>query len=314
MVEDDLGDDPWRLPADGHDHERTWMAYGATRAQWAGDLDRARAAVAAIAAAITPFEPVSMLVRPDEAAEARDRLGESVTLVETELADLWIGRSGPTFVTENRRLGALAHGASSGDDDGTRVPSVVADRAGARPVRTELMIEGGALSVDGGGTALLAESAVLGGERNPGWDKDAVERELDLLLGLRTIIWLPGEAQRDGRGGGRYARFAGKGTVLAARPGTAGAGADEIIRSQVEVLREARDTDGDSLKVISVSAESLDYYVCNGGLILPKGVDAAAREALTELYPDHTVTEVDAEVLASGGGISDAALAQPALS
>ena len=62
---------------------------------------------------------------------------------------------------------------------------VVAARAGAGRSPHALVNEGGAICVDGEGTVLATESVQLHDRRNPGWSRDAVERELCAMLGGR---------------------------------------------------------------------------------------------------------------------------------
>lgn len=314
MDRDDLDDELWRLPAEGEDHERTWMAYGVPTDDRGADAARVRDCVTAIAAAITAFEPVTILVRPGDAAEAKKRLDPKVTVVETNLKDLWIRGSGPAFVRDGSRLGAVDIAGGPVDDAEAQVASFVAEQAGARSVETDLVVEGGALEVDGEGTAIVAESAVLGGNRNQGWTKETAERELRRLFGLRTIIWLPGVRPEDGPPGG-WARFAGEGQVVAARPGSGRAADEDVLGEQMRTLREARDADGERLKVTTVAPSALDYYLCNGGLILANqsdsAADAAAREALGHLYPGRKIATVDTQALASSGGLRAVTLPQP---
>ena len=53
-----------------------------------------------------------------------------------------------------------------------------------------LVMEGGALHVDGEGTALVTEECLLNPNRNPQLTRAAIERGLCEYLGVRRIIWL----------------------------------------------------------------------------------------------------------------------------
>lgn len=94
------------------------------------------------------------------------------------------------------------------------VAAEVAKRAGVPTIHTELVLEGGAIEVDGRGTAIVTESCVLNDNRNRGRSKSEVEAELRRLLGLHKVIWLPGIAGMDITDGHTdfYARFAGPGS------------------------------------------------------------------------------------------------------
>ena len=98
----------WRMPDEGERHTRTWMALGATEEIWGADLvDAVWEDLAAVAAAISRFEPVSMLVRPDEMDLARELLDPAVELVALDIDDLWIRDTGPVFVTDGAQLAGV---------------------------------------------------------------------------------------------------------------------------------------------------------------------------------------------------------------
>ncbi|KAL7189873.1 hypothetical protein ACSBR1_039511 [Camellia fascicularis] len=54
-----------------------------------------------------------------------------------------------------------------------------------------MILEGGAIHVDGEGTCLTTEECLLNKNRNPHLTKEQVEDELKAYLGVKKIIWLP---------------------------------------------------------------------------------------------------------------------------
>ncbi len=99
--------DDWFMPDEGEPHQRTWMAFGASKDVWGGKLlPEVQRNLATIARTIAQFEPVAMLVRREDEATARALVGSSkdVELVVCPLDDLWVRDSGPVFVvTEDGR-------------------------------------------------------------------------------------------------------------------------------------------------------------------------------------------------------------------
>lgn len=332
----------WVMPDEGARHTATWMSFGASEEIWGDDLlATVRRNLADIANAIVRFEPVKMLVRPDEAALARTMVDPAVSLVPLPVDDLWVRDSGPVFVAgAGASLGGVGFNFNGwGNRQEHRrdalVAAAVTEAAAATAVTTELTLEGGALEVDGLGTAIITESCVLNENRNPGWSKADVEAELGRLLGVRKIIWLPGIAGRDITDGHTdfYARFASPGRVLAALDDDPASFDYEVTRAHLEILRSATDADGRRLEVTTLTAPSavrathagedfaagyINFYLCNGGLIAPqfgdRRADAAARDALARLFGDRRVVQLNVDgIAAGGGGIHCSTQQQPAL-
>ncbi|MEU6166030.1 agmatine deiminase family protein [Streptomyces tanashiensis] len=64
-----------RMPAETDRHVRTFMAWPALSSIWGTRLDGVRRDIARVAAAISRFEPVVMLARAEQAADARGTCG-----------------------------------------------------------------------------------------------------------------------------------------------------------------------------------------------------------------------------------------------
>ncbi len=61
--------------------------------------------------------------------------------------------------------------------------------------------EGGAIHVDGDGTALVTEQCLLNRNRNPALSRSRIERHLKDYLGVQRIIWLGCGVFNDETGG-----------------------------------------------------------------------------------------------------------------
>jgi len=77
------------MPAEWERHKRTWMAWPCRREAWDGPagLVRAKDAYAAVARAISRFEPVMVAARPEDADEAQQATGCEIFIVT--LDDSW---------------------------------------------------------------------------------------------------------------------------------------------------------------------------------------------------------------------------------
>lgn len=325
----------FRMPPEWAPHERTWMAWPGPNATFSDDeeLAGARAAWARVARAVRRFEPVTMVHGPGQGDSARELLGPDVDLAERELDDAWMRDIGPTFVTDGR--GGLAavdwvfNGWGAQDwarwEHDAEIARHVADLVGAPVLSSTLVNEGGAIHVDGEGTVLLTDTVQLGPGRNPGRTREEVEAEIHAKLGTSKAIWLPHGLSGD------YGRYGTQGHVdivaAFARPGTV------VVHSQrdprhpdhqrsqryLEILRGQTDAKGRRLEVVEVPAPTvlkdeagdwvdysyINHYLCNGGVVLcafgdPN--DELAAGVFRRLFPDRTVTLVDARTIFAGGG------------
>lgn len=327
----------WRMPDEGAPHEATWMSFGVRDEIWTDELAAgAREALIAIAAAIARFEPVRVLVDPD--AVPTERL-DGVDVVAHAVDDLWMRDTGPTFVTDGTSVRGVdfnfnGWGDRQEHDADATVAAGVCDAAGVERVRTRLVLEGGALEVDGEGTAIITESCVLNDNRNPGWSKQDVEEELERLLGVTTVIWLPGIAGMDITDGHTdfYARFARPGVVVAGLETDPDSFDYDVTRTHLDILRGATDAAGRELQVEVLESPSsvreeydsedfaagyINFYLCNGAVIVPEfgaeDTDTAARDLLRRLFPEREVVQLNIDAIAAGGGgIHCATQQQPA--
>ena len=325
------------MPEEGARHTSTWMSLHVDDEVWGEELAPAvRETLQELARTIARYEPVSALVAKGGSA---DLDLEGVTLIEQDADDLWMRDTGPTFVHTDDGLAGVdfnfnGWGDKQKHERDARVAEEVCKDAKTPRIRTELVLEGGALEVDGEGTAIITESCVLNENRNPGWSKKDVEKELERLLGIRHVIWLPGIAGKDITDGHTdfYARFARPGVVVAGRDDDPDSYDYAVTRRHLEILGAAVDAKGRPLEVHVLPGPStvrpefandefaagyVNFYVCNGAVIAPQFGDEAgdshAKETLTALFPDREILQLDIDpIAAGGGGIHCATQQQPA--
>ncbi|WP_409993752.1 agmatine/peptidylarginine deiminase [Roseateles oligotrophus] len=320
----------WRMPDEGEPHRATWMAFAAAPAVWGGQAPAVRAALARIAAAIVQVEPLKMLVAPQDLALARGLLDPRIQLIEQDCDDLWLRDSGAVFVKNAQgQLGACdfhfnGWGHKQAHAKDALLAAAMARQTQATPLNGGLVIEGGAIEVDGRGTAIITESCVLNANRNPGLGKAACEAELMRLLGLRKIIWLPGIAGRDITDGHTdfYARFAGPGVVIANNDLDPNSYDHAVTRRHLEILRAATDAEGKPLQIVTLEPPSqvrapyarqgdfaagyINFYLAQGTVFVPEfgdvAADTLARQRLAEVFPQRQVVQLNIDAIAAGGG------------
>ncbi|MCX5192853.1 agmatine deiminase family protein [Streptomyces sp. NBC_00249] len=330
--------DALRMPAETDLHVRTYMAWPALSSVWGGKLEAVRGDIADVAYAISRFEPVVMLARPGQAADARYRCGRgarhAVDVIEIPVDDLWIRDFGPTFVVAPGALAGVDTRFNGWGKTGTPYAQPYADDAaaagillgeyGVRRTVAGFVGEGGSLETDGEGTLLATVSSLVNANRNPGMNQDQVEQALKQALGIDKVLWVPGLAGQDITDChiDCLARFTAPGKVILDRPG---AGADHkwvaVYEETKQVLESATDARGRRLAVTELpgpdrrlirggGAEFLssytNYYTPNGAVIAPQFgdgyADGLAYTILQAAYPDRQVLQIGIDAIAGGGG------------
>jgi agmatine deiminase len=333
--------DGLRLPARFVEHRATLLSWPC-RADLFGPLfEAAKTEWAEVATTIARYEPVIVLARPGDEAEAKRQCGANVEVLAVPMDDSWIRDNGPIFVRDRGGRVALVHFGFDGWDrefepygQDAAVPRRVAEAWGVRRYEAPFVLEGGAFNTDGEGTILTTEQCLLY-RRNYGLTRRQNEELLREWLGIEQVVWLPYGLLEDT---GRFttnghvddvAQFAAPGVVVAQtcppdNPNHA------RLQANLGALRAARDAEGRRLEVVElpvlpyvtgvgaglegVTGPGADHlmpapYVnmvfAHGALLVPKLGWAGEDEAhalLAGLFPDRELAGLPTELQAFGGG------------
>ncbi len=316
--------DGFAMPPEWAEHQLTLMAWPcAPSTYWrggAGAFERVKREQAGVANAVADFEPVLMLVRPEQAAEARAALSARVELLPIELDEAWIRDSGPVFVRDGAgrvalvQFGFNAWGGQASCERDARIPEAIAAHLGVRRYVAPFVLEGGAICVDGAGTLLTTEECLLHPNRNPLLSREQIEDGLREQLGVEAIVWLGRGHHLDHATDGHVddiAHFAAPGCVLLHAPSHALHPDHASGRENLARLRAARDAHGRPLAVTAFDTGTtrgipyLNAYLCNGAVIAPvAGVeeDEVALALLRAAHAGREVVPVPARAIFAGGG------------
>jgi agmatine deiminase len=320
-----------RMPAEWARHEACLMAWPTRVELWGKAFAEAKAEYAAAAKAIARFEPVLMVARPGQGEEAQRAVADqyNITVIELPIDDSWLRDSGPIFVrsADGQVEGVDFRFNSWGGkylpfDKDNAVSELLLSHLGIPRTGSEMVLEGGAISVDGEGTLITTEQCLLHPNRNPDLTKDQIEAELKARLGVTKVIWLPygGSDDRDTDGHvDGVCVFIGPGRVLVQACADPESADFELMAANIAVLKQATDARGRSLEITEVpqvawatvageltSVGYVNFYLANGGVVVPIAgvpeVDEQALAIIAAAMPDREVVGVVAKVIAYGGG------------
>lgn len=308
-----------RMPAEWAPHDRTLMCWPAREAMWGPRFADAKAVHAEVAAAIAEFEPVTMVAHPAQAAEARAALPAAVDVLEIPIDDSWARDSGPIFVLgEDGQRSGVAFGFNAWGEkfhpyaDDAALGGRLLERLGEPCRRAPFVLEGGSIAVDGEGTLITTEQCLLHPSRNPSLTREEIEAGLREHLGADTVVWLGRGLVEDTDTDGHVDNICAvveSGRVLLqtvtdeSHPnfGHCRENAERLAAAGIEVVELSHLPYADPDTVVPY----VNFYVCNGGVIVPvtgAETDDEALALIGSLYPGREVVAVPGETLAHGGG------------
>jgi agmatine deiminase len=318
------------MPAEWAPHARTLIAWPCRESLWGPHLDRAKQACRRLVIALARYEPVTLLINPRDATDVTRRFSDApnhITLLEIDLDDSWIRDNGPTHVFDSHgRLTAVRWIFNAWgnkyypySNDG-RAPERIAQALGIPLISAPLVMEGGAISVDGRGNLITTESVLLNPNRNPSVSKADVECLFERYLGARHIIWLPRGLRSDETDGhvDNLACFVGQETVIALTTNDHQDENYETLQHNVEVLRSAKSAEGKPINVVVIpqpdplfssgnrlTASYVNLYFVNGAVLVPvfrANTDREALGVLSSVISNRSVVPVESRDLLLGGG------------
>eukprot|EP00529_Nitzschia_sp_RCC80_P022152 CAMPEP_0113473450 /NCGR_PEP_ID=MMETSP0014_2-20120614/18053_1 /TAXON_ID=2857 /ORGANISM="Nitzschia sp." /LENGTH=490 /DNA_ID=CAMNT_0000366223 /DNA_START=280 /DNA_END=1752 /DNA_ORIENTATION=- /assembly_acc=CAM_ASM_000159 len=258
-----------------------------------------------------------------------------ITFHTIEYDDVWIRDVGPMFVlNENNKVEMIDWGFNGWGQsvrDYSLDNAVPLDAAYYLDMKlvdmTNVILEGGAVEVDGRGTLIATESSILenGRNRQLGWTQQQIENFFSTNMGVSNTIWL------DGRNGGTeditdyhidgFARFANPTTIVTMN--RANLLEWGISSKDVNTLYGAKGIDGTPFNflylpltqnnVVTTYGENLgfkgsytNFYTGNKVVMMPSyndPNDAVAQRILQTAYPDRQVVLIDSRNAIKDGGM-----------
>jgi agmatine deiminase len=321
----------YRFPAEWEPHRATWLAWPHNRASWPGKFDPVPRVWAQLVALLAQHEEVHILAGGAEVMQdARRMVGHlpRVALHDIVTNDAWTRDHGPMFLVgppgQPPALVDWEYNAWGGKyppyDDDNRVPQLVASLLGYRRYAPGIVLEGGAVEVNGRGTLLTTEACLLHPNRNPGMSRAEMERILRDYLAARHVLWLGAGIAGDDTDGhvDELARFVAPRTVVAAVEPDPREENYRPLQDNWRRLQSMCDEQGRPLEVVPLPmprplyfagqrlpASYANFYIANNLVVVPQfrdPADATALETLAGLFPDRRVVGLDAVDLVLGLG------------
>ncbi|HTL53681.1 MAG TPA: agmatine deiminase family protein [Planctomycetota bacterium] len=341
----------YRMPAEWERHEATWLGWPHNLRDWPGKMEPIQWVFGEIVRHLAAGEQVRLLIqsKPQETQAVRvlKRAGVDPRRVEffaCKTNRSWARDFGPIFIQrmaatgrgrKKRRELAVAGFRFNGWakyrdwERDTQVAGLVARAfhlpfffpvSQGRPV----VLEGGAIDVNGRGTLLTTEECLLDTRiqvRNPGLGREGTEQALRDYLGVTNVIWLGKGIAGDLDTHGHVddlCRFINPDTVVLCQESNSQDANYAALRDNRERLKSARLENGKKIKVIELPmpaplyfdgrrlpASYANFYIANAAVLVPTFNDPMDRIALgilADCFPKRPVIGIHAVDLVWGLG------------
>jgi agmatine deiminase len=321
------------MPAEWERHTATWLSWPRREGiSFPDSFDRVLPALRAMVEALIESEQVCINVcNGAHEAEARGVLRglpmERISFHSIATNEPWCRDHGPIFLTRDLdpKLAIVdwdynAWGNKYPPFDLDEVaPTRIAEILDVPVFYPRMILEGGAIDVNGAGALLTTESCLLNPNRNPDLHRDEIEQRLRDYLGVREILWLGAGIAGDDTDGhiDDLARFVSQRTVVAVVENDPHDENYKPLQENLACLREmkigGRKIDIGTLPMpkkivregLRLPASYANFYIANTCVLVPTFADPAddiALPILRECFPGRRVIGIDCRELIWGLG------------
>ena len=332
------------MPAEWEMHSATWLGFPHNRTDWPGKITPIYWVYGEIIRKLAEGEIVRILVNDAKHETLARRILQKVGADSSRLEFFqlptnrgWTRDFGPMFVKRPMRraadvaivkFGFNAWAKYDDFDKDNRIAEQAAEALGVKIFHAEMrgktvVLEGGAIDVNGRGTLITTEECLLDNEtqaRNPHLTKAETEEAIRRYLGVKNILWLGKGIEGDDTHGhvDDLCRFVNENTVVICREQNPDDYNYRVLEENHERLEGMQLEDGGRLNIVDLPmpapllfegrrlpASYANFYIANAAVLVPTFNDENDRRALgilAECFPDKRIVGIHAVDLVWGLG------------
>jgi len=345
MKEGKLSPEDFHMPAEWEEHEGTWLQWPHDD-QWPGYRLELEKSWLEMVDALHEHENVHIVVQDERRREHVEQqiksFGIDLENIDFHIIptnDVWVRDNGPIFVVNEEGELAITNwqfngwGARYAHEIDNQVPPRIGENLGVLVFSPSMVLEGGAVEVNGKGTFMATRTSIINPNRNPDMTQKDIEETIKEYLGIKHFIWLSGMSGDDPELGPEVtdchidgsARFVNESTVLYNWSD------DEenpefrrILKVHYGELKNATTESGKPLTLVplpntkyqypvySTTGPELgrgsycNYLVANGVVLVPvygDPNDDRAKEIIGQQFPDRDIVGIDCKTIFQYGGM-----------
>lgn len=330
----------WRFPAEWEKQQGVLICFPHNGNDWPGKYGAIQWAFVEIIRKIALCEQVFIVVADDKIKIRVEQMlkqahadTKKISYILHKTNRSWMRDSGPIIVRKGNERKALHFNFNGWAKYQNfrldkHVPQKVAQELNLLVTKVmydgkHVVLEGGAIDVNGQGTLLTTEECLLHPKiqvRNQGFTKSDYENIFREYLGVTNTIWLGTGIEGDDTHGhvDDLARFVNKNTIVTALETNPKDKNYAILQDNLERLQHAKLEDGSKPEIVTLPMPSpiyfdeirlpasyINFLILNTMVLVPTFNDTNDREALNILsscFPDRKVTGINATDLIWGFG------------
>ena len=335
------------MPAEWEPHSSTWLAWPHNTETWElKDLIKVEDVYVEIIKNLIIGENINVLVHDEYTQHRITSLLQNIPLKKKHIFfhqiatnDSWIRDFGPNFIVRESSSGRqVAINRWLFNSWGKKYPWKSDNEAGLIIARESnlawfdprIVLEGGAIDVNGKGTCLAAISSLLNTNRNGALSKKQMEYYLKNFLGIEKTIWLNATIKGDDTDGhiDNLARFVNPTTIVYVSEDSKEDVNYTDLKKIEETLKKACDQYGKPFtaiplpmpkiikdKNLHIPASYTNFFIGNSAVLVPAFQDPndkIAQDILKIYFPQKKIIPIDSRILIKGqGGIHCITQQQP---
>jgi agmatine deiminase len=322
------------MPAEWERHSAVWLAWPYDKTTFTKSVENAEKTFCKIIKELENSEKVELIVLNNQMQNRAENLLKTfevdlsnITFHQVEFADVWTRDYAPFFLInkEQKSLAWVkwkynAYG-KAGNPSFNDFEQLLKDNEvfnilnpSGKKFTADMVLEGGAIEVNGLGTLITTEQTLLNPNRNPNLTKEQIEQNLKEYLGVNNIIWLKRGLINDHTDGhvDDIARFVSENKILACYEDDSTDENYEILKENYKILTQTH------FEIIKLPMPHMKYddgskapvsyanfYMGNNVVLVPvynDSNDTKALEIIQSCFPDRKVVGIDCTEIIYGGG------------
>ena len=246
----------------------------------------------------------------------------NIYFIDVPLDDSWMRDIAPIFLRNFNQLESISfefngYGKYPNFCNDNKISNFISDRLNIKYLKSNIVLEGGAITYDEEGNLFTTESVLLNKNRNNHLSKIQFEDELIRLLGVNKVIWLPeglvGD-DTDGHIDNLLCPVGNKNYLLASTDNKDDENFNILKNNKILIKDYFKDSaniidipipDPIIFNGIKLVSSYINFYYTENKIILPKFIvpqDQIVYEIFTSLFPDKSIIMLDTRNINYGGG------------